>query len=257
MRLLFACKSEKITSNNNRRSRCYQHPTALHLCGGAAQLSDSSVPYGYCQCGCGEKALVPSKNNKSKGWVKGCPMPFYGRHSRRKPGPRYIEEDRGYTTPCLIFQGYIDASGYGSDWVNGKSQHAHRAAWIRTNGPIPDGLFVLHRCDVKACTDLGHLFLGTQADNIADKVSKGRQARGASHGSRTKPHRIARGERNGIAKLNDEKARQIKLLVARGELNFTEIGALFDISRYTIALIARGKRWTHVKLDQEEWREAS
>lgn len=241
-----ACKSEKITSNNNCRSRCYQHPTALHLCGGAAQLSDSSVPYGYCQCGCGEKAFVPPKNNKSKGWVKGCPMPFYGRHSRRKPGPRYIEEDRGYITPCLIFQGYIDASGYGSDWVNAKPESSHRAAWIRTNGPIPNGLFVLHRCDVKACANPEHLFLGTQKDNVADMYAKGRGQLGETHWTRAKPNRVARGEDNGFSKLTEDQARQIKRLINQGEFTFTEIGGRFDISRYTVGLIARGKRWRHV-----------
>ncbi len=54
----------------------------------------------------------------------------------------------------------------------------HRAAWEVTHWPIPDGLFVLHRCDNPPCCDPEHLFLGTDADNTADKVAKGRQARG-------------------------------------------------------------------------------
>lgn len=50
----------------------------------------------------------------------------------------------------------------------------HRRMWIRKNGPIPAGLFVLHKCDNNRCCNEEHLFLGTQAENIADAVAKGR-----------------------------------------------------------------------------------
>ena len=56
----------------------------------------------------------------------------------------------------------------------GQERRAHRAAWVDANGPISEGMCVLHRCDNPPCVNVDHLFLGTQADNIADMVAKGR-----------------------------------------------------------------------------------
>jgi hypothetical protein len=67
--------------------------------------------------------------------------------------------------------------GYGRLMMGGKAGiAAHRAAWTVTNGPIPKGLNVLHRCDNPPCCNPAHLFVGTQADNNADRHAKGRTA---------------------------------------------------------------------------------
>ena len=63
---------------------------------------------------------------------------------------------------------------YGSVWFNGKTTGAHKVAWIITNGPVPDGMQVLHTCDNPPCCNPAHLFLGTNADNAADRHAKGR-----------------------------------------------------------------------------------
>jgi len=64
--------------------------------------------------------------------------------------------------------------GYGIFQFEGKLQKAHRVAWVLAMGPIPGGMFVLHRCDNPLCVRLTHLFLGTQQDNVLDAMRKGR-----------------------------------------------------------------------------------
>lgn len=62
-------------------------------------------------------------------------------------------------------------------WIGGAST-AGRFMWEAKKGPIPKGLYVLHKCDVPRCINIEHLFLGTKTDNMIDKVAKGRQSRG-------------------------------------------------------------------------------
>lgn len=81
-------------------------------------------------------------------------------------------------TGCLFFTGSI-GNGYGlvRYYVDGKRvrENATRMAWILVYGPIPEGLFVLHHCDTPECVNVEHMFLGTNYDNVLDKVLKGRQ----------------------------------------------------------------------------------
>jgi hypothetical protein len=87
------------------------------------------------------------------------------------------------TDGCWLWVGAHDDNGYGRlgkpYGADGPSYvPAHRLSWILNRGPIPPGAHILHRCDVRECVRPEHLFLGTQAINMADKVAKGRQARG-------------------------------------------------------------------------------
>lgn len=113
------------------------------------------------------------------------------------------------TDGCWMWRAGKFPGGYGAIHTNGKTRKAHRVSWEIHFGPIGEGLFVCHRCDTPRCVNPEHLFLGTAADNNADRNSKGRQARGEKitakmriyrgdeHWSRKYPERLARGEKNG------------------------------------------------------------
>jgi hypothetical protein len=78
---------------------------------------------------------------------------------------------------CLLWEGAVQRYGYGHIRVGGRKGRnvsVHRLVWEEANGPIPLGLHVLHQCDVPACVNINHLFLGTHSDNMRDMWNKGR-----------------------------------------------------------------------------------
>lgn len=115
---------------------------------------------------------------------------------------------------CWLWRGGVDPDGYGYTGGALGERRAHRAAWVATNGPIPAGMFVCHRCDVPACINPAHLFLGTPADNMKDRHSKGRYARGADHHARRRPETVCRGENHPHAKLTAAQVADIRATYA-------------------------------------------
>ena len=98
-----------------------------------------------------------------------------------KPLKQRFEEKINKTDACWLWTGFIDKHGYGRLMKDGKDTGAHRVAWFLHKGAIPDGMQVLHKCDVRHCVNPDHLFLGTHADNHLDKCDKGRVRRGKEH----------------------------------------------------------------------------
>lgn len=98
-------------------------------------------------------------------------------------GPKPRPFDECYTaepnTGCWLWLGRRGARGYGQVGFRGfKTRQAHRVSWLIHNGPIPDGLFVCHKCDTPPCVNPDHLFLGTCQDNLTDMARKNRAYRG-------------------------------------------------------------------------------
>lgn len=137
-------------------------------------------------------------------------------------------------------------NGYGMFRLKRKLYQAHRVAWEVQVGPIPTGSLVLHRCDVPACVREEHLFLGTQRQNILDCKAKGRIARGDAHGSRLRPEARPRGSAHVLAKMTEEKVREIRRRYVMGGVTMTSLAKEFDIAKSTVQGIVHRRSWAHV-----------
>ncbi len=141
-----------------------------------------------------------------------------------------------------IWTGKPNGGGYGTiGWGgSGRTIGAHVASFIIHNGHVPDGMFVLHTCDIRLCVNPGHLFLGTQLDNMRDMIAKGRQARGSALN-----HRPQVGEMNHGSRLSEETVLKIKGLLSAGWRQ-ADVMRATGATRGNVWAIAHGKSWTHV-----------
>ena len=132
---------------------------------------------------------------------------------------------------CWLWVGSV-SNRYGKISVNYKKMGAHRVSYELHKGRVPNDMCVLHKCDIPTCVKPDHLFLGTQAENIRDMVTKGR-ARAGSY-----------GECCNFAKLNNFQVRVIKNLLKTSTLFQWEIADLFNVSAPNISDINTGKIWS-------------
>jgi len=134
------------------------------------------------------------------------------------------------TDGCWEWMSQVNNKGYGILTSDGQIHMAHRYSWMIHKGPIPKGLFVLHKCDNRICVNPDHLFLGTHEDNMRDMVTKKRQAVGSKVAS---------------SKLTEEIVRQIRALRQSG-MKYREIAEAFDLSTYHVKDICHRRYWAHV-----------
>lgn len=142
----------------------------------------------------------------------------------------WAKVDRPTPDSCWLWTAGVNNTGYGRVYDNARGGPvlAHRAAWELTQGPIPDGLHALHHCDVPACVNPRHLYLGTDADNQRDCHTRGRARR-------------ALALDNGRAKLSDEDVLAIHSLAAEGLMR-VEIAQRFGVNSAHVSRILSGQR---------------
>ena len=152
---------------------------------------------------------------------------------------RFILKTRKMENSCIEWTGCIQANGYGRATIAYHTDYAHRHVYRLFKGNIPNGMDVCHSCDNRRCVNPEHLFLGTRADNMADAVKKGRQARGESLSVQR------RGEKHYAAKLKDKDVLDIRVLRESG-VEIPHLAIIFKTSKDNISHIIRRKSWRHI-----------
>lgn len=179
-----------------------------------------------CICSCGLEKLV-CKNNLIYGLSKSC-----GCYSKVK-ATELFHTKYEKTEGCWIWKGNVSNVGYARF---GKKGLASRQAWMQAYGYHPGKLHVCHKCDNPLCVNPEHLFLGTDADNVRDKVQKNRHPKGTSTYN---------------AKLNEEKIILIRKYL-RENKSSKEIAKEFGVNVNTIQDIKINRTWKHVPLMDEK-----
>jgi hypothetical protein len=133
------------------------------------------------------------------------------------------------TDSCWLWSGTKAGKGYGQVAAAGERMYAHRFAWERASGPIPDGIEVLHQCDNPPCVRRSHLFLGTQLDNARDMVTKGRAATGA---------------KNGAAKLDAARVVKIRTEFVEKETPINRLAGSAGVTPVAVRKLLLGITWS-------------
>lgn len=145
---------------------------------------------------------------------------------------RFVEAGPKYQ--CWLWQGAKNSRGYGQLKLSDNPARyglAHRLSYEIRNGPITSKDVIRHHCDVPLCVNPNHLAKGTQADNIADKMARGRYRSGCHQGTH-----------NGRAVMTPDDVHKIR---QSGE-SYAKLAKEFGVSKGTIAAIVTRRNWSHV-----------
>lgn len=134
---------------------------------------------------------------------------------------------------CWEWTAALDVGGYGVFSLGNRMARAHRVSWVLLNGPLDEGVLVLHECDNRKCVRPDHLVAGSQKRNVAEMDQRGRRARG---------YRVSRrGEDHQAAKLSNEQVAAVRVLRAAGWTQ-RRIGALLGLSHTYVGVLERGEK---------------
>lgn len=135
------------------------------------------------------------------------------------------------TATCWMWKGAVYAkTGYGHFNTNKKDFTTHRFSWLIHKGDIPEGLLVLHICDVRACCNPEHLYIGNHKDNVRDAVERKRL-------------RPPKWEKHRDAKLNRISVIAIRDLYKSGQWSYARLGEKFGVSKSCIDGVVSGRHW--------------
>lgn len=180
-------------------------------------------------CGCGGETVTAKYTTKKLGTVKGRLRRFIdGHQEHNKDATPRLWAKVAKSDGCWLWTASKNSKGYGQFKYKGKMTGSHRVAWILTNGEIPEGLCVLHKCDTPACCNPRHLFLGTQCDNMQDMYDKKRKNN--------------EGVRNGRSKLTENMV----LAIRQDPRPRNIVGLEYGMSPNQISAIVLKRCWTHV-----------
>jgi len=174
----------------------------------------------------GGKAGTGEAKARSREWAQAAAYARWGTLADRF----WEKVKKGSPDECWLWTGSLfQPQGYGRVIVNRKRQKAHRVAWEITRGAIPEGKWVLHKCDNPPCCNPAHLYLGNVIDNARDMMERGRR-------------KGPIGTEHPLAKLNTEKVQQIR--AARGTIH--KIAQRYGVADSLISRIRLRKSWKQV-----------